>query len=235
MQVAFVKARDLNELWWKLLRECLDNGYEYTVTRGSHVEGKKRLEFDCAVLQVTNPGVRPLSPTVPEGVAPPSSDEYIEKEYLSYFLTAGKKVNEEYTYGQYLESQYLKCIDMYKEAGENTNQACMTVGDMHSIDLLDPPCLRVVDTRIRYGKLHWFVYFRSWDLYSGLPSNLGGIQIAKEMMAKELGVEDGELFAFSKGLHLYDDAIEMAKLACGYNNRPYGTKESALGKNNSTI
>lgn len=215
MKITTVIARDLNEAWWRLLRECLDHGYEYSITRGSQNEGKKRLELDCVVIQITHPGVRPLSPTVPKGVIPPTSDEYIEKDYLSYLLATGKKENEEYTYGEYLESQFLKCIDMYQKVGEFTNQACMTVGDMHSIDLPDPPCLRVVDTRVRYGKLHWFVYFRSWDLWGGFPANMGGIQLAKEMMAKEIGVEDGELFAFSKGLHLYDDAIEQAKRVCG--------------------
>lgn len=216
MQPVSIVARDLNEAWWLLLRKCLEVGYEYTITLGSHNEGKTRKEFDLAVIQITHPGTRPLSPTVPDGVAPPTSDVYIEKDYLSYLLTAGKKEKEEYTYGEYLESQYLKCIRMYQKAGEATNQACMTIGDMHSIDLEDPPCLRVVDTRIRYGKLHWFVYFRSWDLWGGFPSNMGGLQLAKEMMAQDLGVEDGELFAFSKGLHLYGEAIEQAKLACGY-------------------
>jgi thymidylate synthase len=217
VQITTVIARDLNEAWWKLLRECLDHGYEYTITKGSHNEGKTRKEFDCAVIQITHPGNRPLSPTVPEGVPVPCTDAYIEKDYMSYLLTAGKKEKEEYTYGEYLESQYLKCIEMWQEAGEFTNQACMTVGDMHSIDLPDPPCLRVVDTRVRYGKLHWFVYFRSWDLWGGFPANMGGIQIAKEMMAQAIGVEDGELFAFSKGLHLYGEYIDAAKLACGYN------------------
>ena len=143
-----------------------------------------------------------------------TSDLYIERDYLPYLLTETVAENEEYTYGKYLSSQYFKIIEMYKTGGYDTNQACATIGDMFSIDMKDPPCMRLVDTRIRYGKLHWFVYFRSWDLWGGFSSNMGGIQLAKEMMAKELGVEDGEIIAFSKGLHLYDDAIKMAREAC---------------------
>jgi thymidylate synthase len=103
---------------------------------------------------------------------------------------------------------------MYKK-GFNTNQATMTVGNRDSIYLSDPPCLRIIDTRVRYGKLHFVVYFRSWDMYAGFPNNLAGIQLMKEFMAGEIGVEDGEIIAVSKGLHLYEHNWEVARLVAG--------------------
>jgi len=101
---------------------------------------------------------------------------------------------------------------MYKEDGYNTNQAFMAVGDSHSIFLSDPPCLRGIDTRIRDNTLHFFVYFRSWDLWAGFPSNLAAIQLLKEYIASEIGVDDGELIAISKGLHLYQYSWELARI-----------------------
>ena len=92
-------------------------------------------------------------------------------------------------------------VRMYKEDGFGTNQACMAVCDTDSIFLADPPCLRLVDTRVQDGALHFILYFRSWDLWGGMPTNLGGLQSLKEYMAAEIGVEDGEIHAFSKGLH----------------------------------
>jgi thymidylate synthase len=86
------------------------------------------------------------------------------------------------------------------------------VGDQQSIYLDNPPCLRGIDTRIKDGKLHFFVYFRSWDLWNGFPANLGAIQMLKEYMALSIGVEDGEIIAASKGLHLYDYVWELAEL-----------------------
>jgi thymidylate synthase len=77
--------------------------------------------------------------------------------------------------------------------------------------LQDPPCLRHIDTRIQDGKLHFYPYFRSWDLWSGLPANLGGIQLLKEYVASEIGVEDGEIIAASKGLHIYGYSFDLAK------------------------
>jgi thymidylate synthase len=74
------------------------------------------------------------------------------------------------------------------------------------------PCLRLVDTRIMDDKLNWIVYFRSWNLWSGFPVNLAGLQQAKEIMAMEIGVEDGEIVAVSKGLNIRDYNIEVALL-----------------------
>ena len=82
------------------------------------------------------------------------------------------------------------------------------------VTLVDPPCLRSIDTRIQDETLHFMVYFRSWDLWGGMPANLAGIQNLKEYMAGEIGVKDGEMIVESKGLHLYGYAEELAKLRC---------------------
>jgi len=209
MQVSVVDARDLPEAWFLCLRRVLTQGREYIIERGSNV-GLRRKELDFIVLQVRHPGRRPLVPDVPLGVPPPSSMEYVEN-YLQYLLTSFKADTEQYTYGEDLESQIPEVIRIYKEGGHNTNQGFMAVGSRESIKLPDPPCLRGIDTRVANGRLHFIVYFRSWDLWAGLPSNLAGIQLLKEYMASEIGVEDGEIMALSKGLHLYDYTWELAR------------------------
>jgi thymidylate synthase len=209
MDISKIDARDLSEAWFLCLRKTLDDGYEYKIDRGSYA-GQKRKELDMAIVQVRYPGTRPLIPDVPQGVPPPSTMEYV-LSYLPYLMTAHRKEGEQYTYGQYLEKQIAEVIKMYQEDGYNTNQAFMAVGDSQSIYLADPPCLRMIDTRVREGRLNFIVYFRSWDLWAGFPSNLAAIQLLKEYMAGEIGVEDGELVAMSKGLHLYEYAWELAK------------------------
>jgi len=209
VNISVIEARDLSEAWFLCLRKTLTEGYEYKIDRGSYA-GQHRKELDFVVVQVRNPGTRPLIPAVPEGVPPPTSMEYVES-YLPYLMTAHKGEGEQYTYGQYLEKQIPQVIKMYKEDGFNTNQAFMAVGDDQSISLDDPPCLRGIDTRISDNKLHFFVYFRSWDLWAGFPSNLAAIQLLKEYMAGEIEVDDGELIALSKGLHLYEYAWELAR------------------------
>jgi len=203
----------IGNAWFDCMRQIFTRGHKYLIDRGSF-QGQHRLECDFIVIQITKPWIKPLVPDVPQGVPPPMDSNYIG-DYLSYLMTSSVQPNEQYTYGYYLEPQIPKVIDMYKKAGYGTNQAFMAVGDQNSIDLEDPPCLRGIDTRVRYGKLHFMVYFRSWDLWGGFPVNLAGIQELKEYMAKEIGVEDGEIIATSKGLHLYEHHWDLAKIVLG--------------------
>jgi thymidylate synthase len=211
VNISVIEARDLSEAWFLCLRRTLTEGHQYRIDRGSYT-GQQRKELDFVVVRIKNPGSRPIIPSTPQGVPPPTSMEYID-DYLPYLMTAHRREGEQYTYGQYLERQIPKVIEMYKQDGHNTNQAFMAVGDAASIDLDDPPCLRSIDTRIRDNKLHFCVYFRSWDLWAGFPSNLAAIQLLKEYMASEIGVDDGELIASSKGMHLYEYAWELARIA----------------------
>lgn len=203
------------DAWFQAIRETVNNGYEYKIDRGSYA-GSRRKELDFAVVRIAYPGARPLVPDIPPGLGlpAPASMEYVEG-YLQYLMTSFKSENEDYTYGQDLEPQIAEVIKMYKEDGHNTNQAYMAVGSAQSISLHDPPCLRGVDTRVRYGKLHFMLYFRSWDLWGGFPANLAGLQLLKEYMAEEIGVEDGEMIACSKGLHLYEYAWPLANIRIG--------------------
>ena len=209
MKISVIDARDLSEAWFLCLGKTLTEGREYKIERGSY-SGQQRKELDFVAVQVRYPGTRPLIPDVPQGVPPPTSMDYIEC-YLPYLMTAHKAEGEQYTYGQYLERQIAEVIRMYKEDGYNTNQAFMAVGDSQSISLSDPPCLRAIDTRIIDNKLNFIVYFRSWDLWAGFPSNLAAIQLLKEYMASEIGVGDGEIIALSKGMHLYEYSWELAR------------------------
>jgi thymidylate synthase len=210
VKIEFIDARDLSEAWFLCLRKTLTEGHEYRIERGSYA-GQRRKELDLVVIQIRHPGTRPLTPDVPQGVPPPTSMEYVET-YLPYLMTAHRREGEQYTYGQYLETQIAEVISIYKEDGYNTNQAFMAVGDDKSVFLSDPPCLRGIDTRVRDGKLNFIVYFRSWDLWAGFPSNLAAIQLLKEYMGEEIGVGDGEIIAMSKGLHLYEHAWELAQI-----------------------
>jgi thymidylate synthase len=212
MHIEFITARDLPDSWFQCVYQILEKGRTYTIDRGSF-QGQKRLEFDYVTVSIKYPGTRPLLPDIPPslGIPNPVADGYLE-QYLPYLMTGVRKEGEEYTYGEYLEPQIKEVIRMYREDGHGTNQAYMTVGDPNSIDLKDPPCLRGIDTRIKDNKLHFIVYFRSWDLWNGFPANLGAIQLLKEYMAESIGVQDGQIIAASKGLHLYDYIWELAKL-----------------------
>jgi len=234
LEPVFIDAFDLDDAWFQTLSAILDKGHVYTITKGSY-EGQRRLEFDYAVIRIKKPSHQ-IIPIIPEGmnIPSPTDMDYIQG-YLSYLLTGQKTATEDYTYGERLVDPKVKIkntndtkemfqemplevnqveevIKLYKTKGHGTNQATMEIGMPSDIKLDDPPCLRIIDTRIRYGKLHFILYFRSWDLWGGFPSNLGGLQLVKQHMADEIGVGDGEIIACSKGLHLYEYSWELAQM-----------------------
>lgn len=168
--------------------------------------------------------------------------EGYEQSYIEYLMSGNKKEDEVYTYGERLTcyvsddmpmdakhfpdtnkthiktkgalDQVLYICECYKNHGYRNNQMVLQVARPQDIFLDDPPCLRHIDTRIQDDKLHFFVYFRSWDLFGGLPANLAGISVLQKYMADEIGVEQGEMIVESKGLHLYGYAEELAKIRC---------------------
>ena len=121
-----------------------------------------------------------------------------------------KKIIDEDDYGLYVNQMELM-IWTYKNKGYRNNQMIMQVGQPTDMSLIDPPCLRHIDTRIQDGKLHFFPYFRSWDLYGGFPANLAAIEMMKQYCAEAIGVENGDIIASSKGLHIYDYVFEIAE------------------------
>jgi thymidylate synthase len=227
MKPVLIEARDLPDAWFQCIHRIFEDEcvHEYEVEKGSF-EGVKRRQFDLIMVDISHPGVRPLIPDIPAELAipQPTSMDYVE-DYLQYLMTDRKRENEVYTYGERLTNPKVsikgqeiafginpvqEVIDLYRKHRGGTNQAIMEVGMPQDILLPDPPCLRLIDTRLMEGRLHFILYFRSWDLWAGFPSNLAAIQLLKEYMVQEIGVKDGSLVAISKGLHLYEYSFTLA-------------------------
>jgi len=244
--IKFFEATTLGDAWYQILYAIMDQGRDYTISKGSF-EGRNRLGLPV-IAEIKFPGVRPLFPIMPEGieVAPPTTEEDIN-EYSTYLMTSVRQPNEHYTYGEDLYWLIEWVIDYYKKNGHGTNRCYMTVGRPETFLFYDQEvdysetivvrneegnivlersisnswnkdpknkpssqCLRGIDTWISDGRLHFWVYFRSWDHWGGFPVNLGGIQLMKEYMAAQIGVEDGILIVSSKDLHLYDHGLKEA-------------------------
>lgn len=205
-----VFAKTLEEAWQLVMWLCVRNGYDYKVEQGSYV-GQIRRQLPHITIVVTEPWIKPLAPRMPEGLSipPPTSDEKIENYFVEYLMSQELRPNEQYTYGSYIVPQLPRIIELLKVSRGMTNQACVTIGDRGSVNLSDPPCLKVVSFKVVSGRLVMAVYFRSWDLFCGLPVNLGGLQLLKEYVLIELreaglGLRDGEIVAFSDRLHIYE-------------------------------
>lgn len=113
-------------------------------------------------------------------------------------------------------------IDHFKKKGFGNEHCYLTVGYPESNFAYDvpysnpnerrtSPCLRGLDFRVVDGALLLKVVYRSWDLWGGFPTNMGGFTRLNEYVASELGIEPGPLSFTCKSLHCYQ--FQMRVLA----------------------
>ena len=110
-----------------------------------------------------------------------------------------------------LDINQLEIVQQFLKETPETNRLVIEIGKPEDLLLKHPPCMRLLQFKVRYGKLHMFTYFRSWDAWGGLPSNLAALQLLKEFLAKQANVDDGEMYCASLGLHIYSGEWDLAK------------------------
>lgn len=240
-----IETTTLSDAWFQTVYKCLEIGRYFKIDKGSYAGDRRlEFDYvtihikkpDCEPLLPELPSQYNLPNPVPEGM------KYIN-EYFPYLMSNKLKKDESYTYGSRLcqvktdiknilsknisrelfhnfwDGFYFNQIEtiiwIYKNKGYRNNQLVLQIAQPTDLLLEDPPCLRSIDTRIQDNKLHFIVYFRSWDLWSGFPANLAAIELMKQYMALEIGVENGEIIASSKGLHLYSYVWELAEIIRG--------------------
>jgi thymidylate synthase len=227
MKTTLIKATTIDDGWFQCLG-YLVNAYEesdgckderkleelgvhyYTIDKGSY-KGSKRLEFNHIVIDFAYPGTRPLSPPMPPGcpINPPCDDDHLKEYFNRYLFSSMRADDEQYTYGERILLTWDKVMERIKNT-PMSNQIILQVAKPGDFDLEDPPCLRHIDIRILGGKIHFHIYMRSWDLWAGLPENIGGFQLLKEKAAEVCSLIPGATIANSKGLHLYSHTIDAA-------------------------
>jgi len=218
----FFQAVNLAEVWTRGLWHAFEYGRIVPVDEGSF-KGHKRLQFDALIIHVTHPWAEPMIPVdVPPGVPVPT-DRPSADEYTTQLMekSTGDKSNLVYGYGDFVHDQMNWYIKHFKATGHGNNHCYITVGDPESYKAYEDneegkrhsPCLRGIDCKIVGGALHCGFIFRSWDFFAGAPNNMFAIEMMKQYMAGEIGVENGELIAQSMGAHLYDYQWESAAAA----------------------
>ena len=216
IELTQIIARDIPDAWFQCIYELLNRGFKYEVQKGSF-QGDTRLEFDWITIAINHPYFEPYDTMLPKipaalGIPDPVIPGYIEN-YLPYLMTERKEPTEDYTYGSRLWPQVPQLVETLRKT-PGTNQAILQVAQPLDVLLGDPPCLRHIDMRIREKSLIFYPYFRSWDLWAGLPANLAAIAVLQKYMADLIEVDTGLMIASSKGLHIYGYAEELAKLRC---------------------
>jgi len=234
-----IQAKTINDLWFRTLYAILEtdekgnfiHAYQTgTIQHGSFEGEQSRLQFPYFMGFVEFPLIDPIV-KMPEGsnIPAPTSEEKAQEYFEKYIIGSELAENETYTYGQRINISLFHVIDMLRDT-PITNQAIIEVGKPDDIytcrgkdGKLDPPCLRLISFKViphyengalapSRSKLNMSVWFRSWDLYAGMPENLAGLAKLQHFISDEIGIPVGHLYAASDGLHLYAYQKELAEL-----------------------
>lgn len=228
------------QLIWNVLPEG-GKTYRQTIQRGSFEGEQFRYQFPQASIFIALPG-DDMVPVIPDGLGIPSPTtmDYINDYFVNYLMNPDLGENETYKYASRIhhevwlsphmndekkftfKSQINFVIEMLKKT-PLTNQAVIEIASINDFGYcwgkdgkLDPPCLRLLDFKVipYEGELLLTVscYFRSWDLWAGLPTNLGGIELLKQFVAQEAGLINGPMYAYSAGLHVYGHHEDIVRI-----------------------
>jgi thymidylate synthase len=129
--------------------------------------------------------------------------------YLGQFLQAERSAEVSYTYGSRLRAfggaidQVAAIVDELRAAGESRRAVAALWNPAHDAGSASPPCLNLVQARLRDGRLHLTAYFRSHDLYRAWAGNAYGLRALQGEIAGALAAEAGALAILSHSAHIY--------------------------------
>jgi thymidylate synthase len=233
MDPLFIDEFTIDGAWHSILFN-MEKAYKQQIDAGSF-QGSNRIQLPFLAGWIRRPATRPLAVQIPEGlgISPPTTEEDIEEYFVNYLMNPEKEDNEEYKYAEWINEKLINIkktdppyiyisvinwiIQHFKEKGFGTNHCCLTIGDNHYLTNYDEsppgstPCLKFIDFKINGNKLILFAGLRSWDIWSGFPVNIGGLQLLSEYVAQELGIDSGPLAFASAGAHLYDYQMQVYK------------------------
>lgn len=226
----FLAAKTISDAWFQLIYNLFDNAYAQKIQKGSFENEQYRLQYPGIAVYIEHP-YYDMVPTIPpgSGIPAPTTIEYIEDYFANYLMNPELSENETYKYASRIQNrmpkggtQLERVIDIIRNT-PLTNQAVIEVATPEDLDTcygkdgkLDPPCLRLLDFKVIPAgdelALTVSAYFRSWDLWAGFPTNLGGIELLKQFVASEAGLKNGSIYAYSAGAHIYGYQEEIARL-----------------------
>jgi len=129
--------------------------------------------------------------------------------YLGQLLGAQLDAGVSYTYGSRLRAfageidQVQAIIDDLRAAGESRRAVAALWSPAQDIGSANPPCLNLVQARLREGRLQLTAYFRSHDIYRAWAANAYGLRALQGQIAEALGATAGDLAILSHSAHIY--------------------------------
>ena len=122
--------------------------------------------------------------------------------------------------------QLQNIIDALKDPTQcSSRRLIMTAWNPCQLDEMAlPPCHVMCQFNVHDGnKLSCALYQRSCDFFLGIPINIASYSLLTHLIAKHCGLEAYEFIHFMGNVHLYENAIDAAKLQITREPYPFPT------------
>lgn len=139
--------------------------------------------------------------------------------YLGQILSPAPGAGVSYTYGSLLRAfpaelapidQVAAMVEDLRAQGASRRAVAALWRPAHDPGSANPPCLNLIQARLRDGRLHLTAYFRSHDIYRAWPANAYGLRALQGQIADQLGADAGDLAILSHSAHVYAHDWERA-------------------------
>ncbi len=137
--------------------------------------------------------------------------------YYPQLLTSNRPENIAYTYGERLfdfngRDQVAGIVDALRATRYSRRAVAGLWDPARDAHSVDPPCLNLVQARIRDGKLYLTAYFRSHDIFRAWLMNAFGLRKLQAEIAQRVGdCMIGDLVIVSQSAHIYADSWDAAR------------------------
>jgi len=122
--------------------------------------------------------------------------------------------------------QLQQIIDALKDPAQRTSRRLILSAwnPCQLDDMALPPCHILCQFNVHDGnKLSCAMYQRSCDFFLGIPFNIASYSLLTHLLAKHCGLEAYEFVHFMGNCHLYENAIDAAKLQITREPYPFPT------------
>lgn len=136
--------------------------------------------------------------------------------YYPQLLTSHREENIAYTYGERLfdfhgRDQITALVDELRATRYSRRAVAGLWDPARDAGAVDPPCLNLLQARVREGKLYLTAYFRSHDVFRAWLMNAFGLRKLQAQVAQRVGeCMLGDLVIMSQSAHIYADSWEAA-------------------------
>lgn len=209
MVYEFISHGDIKKIFWKMLYSIDLNGYILE----SELSQKYKESKEPIVMTVFDPSIKSTNDILPEEVLEYFPTSFVEQYAINVASALPEEGDWDYTYGERLSkaNQLEKAISMLKNYPD-TRKAVCTLRLPEDIDMKNPPCMTIMDFKIRDG-LNAFAWLRSNDAIFGWPNNYMEVLYTSYRVASEVGIPLRKVSTMSQSMHFYlrsQNIVEMA-------------------------